>query len=166
MLAGALATEYARGKGFGPFNTETDESRAAYEKQKHEKPFGTVGCVVMDAEGRLAAATSTGGKGFEIPGRVSDSATVAGNYADIHAAVSCTGTGEDIVNGAVAARFVTRIGDGMTLEQAAEKAEAELKQHKRNAGFIAITAKGAWVTGASSPFLPYAAYDGKVTLFS
>jgi L-asparaginase len=43
---------------------------------------GTVGCVAFDQNGKIAAATSTGGKGFEVPGRISDSATVAGNYAN------------------------------------------------------------------------------------
>jgi L-asparaginase len=38
---------------------------------------GTVGCA-FDQNGKIAAATSTGGKGFEVPGRISDSATVAG----------------------------------------------------------------------------------------
>ncbi|MCK7541479.1 MAG: isoaspartyl peptidase/L-asparaginase [Marinilabiliales bacterium] len=52
---------------------------------------GTVGAVVLDRSGNLAAATSTGGGKFNFPGRVSDSATVAGNYASGFAAVSCTG---------------------------------------------------------------------------
>ena len=47
--------------------------------------------MALDNKGHLAVATSTGGKGFEIPGRVSDSATVAGNYANLNCAISCTG---------------------------------------------------------------------------
>lgn len=53
--------------------------------------MGTVGCVVINQQGNLAAATSTGGKGLEILGIVSDSAMVAGNYANPYGAVSCTG---------------------------------------------------------------------------
>jgi L-asparaginase len=45
---------------------------------------------------KIAAATSTGGKGFEVPGRISDSATVAGNYANPFCGVSLTGVGERI----------------------------------------------------------------------
>jgi isoaspartyl peptidase/L-asparaginase-like protein (Ntn-hydrolase superfamily) len=49
----------------------------------------------LDAEGRLAAATSTGGLTLKLPGRVGDTpAPGAGNYADRHAAVSATGHGE------------------------------------------------------------------------
>ena len=55
--------------------------------------------MALDADGNLAVATSTGGKGFEIPCRVSDSATVAGNFANNFAGISCTGVGEDIVSG-------------------------------------------------------------------
>ncbi len=63
--------------------------------------MGTIGVVALDAEGRLAAGTSTGGKGFERIGRVSDSAMPAGNYATGSAAVSCTGIGA-IANGILA----------------------------------------------------------------
>ncbi|MDL5034184.1 isoaspartyl peptidase/L-asparaginase [Pelomonas sp. APW6] len=57
--------------------------------------FGTVGAVALDAHGRLAAATSTGGMTNKHPGRVGDSPILgAGCYADGTVAVSCTGTGE------------------------------------------------------------------------
>src|ERR1700730_12340125 len=92
--------------------------------------------------GDIAAATSTGGKGFEIPGRVSDSATTAGNYANAFAGVSSTGVGEDIVSGAVASNIVTRVTDGMPLSVATEKTFKELKAIKGFAGIIGITAIG------------------------
>ncbi|QXE21536.1 peptidase T2, asparaginase 2 [Richelia sinica FACHB-800] len=65
---------------------------------------GTIGVVALDGYGKLAVATSTGGKGFERIGRVSDSATPAGNYATKQAGVSCTGIGEDILDECLAAR--------------------------------------------------------------
>ena len=58
----------------------------------------TVGCVVIDSKGRLASGSSTGGVGNEYPGRVSDSGTVAGNYASKFAAITVTGIGEQINN--------------------------------------------------------------------
>jgi L-asparaginase len=63
---------------------------------------GTVGCVVLDSKGKIAA-TSTGGKGFEIQDASSDS-TVAGNYANEFCGVSLTGVGEDIVSNAAATK--------------------------------------------------------------
>ncbi len=61
--------------------------------------FGTVGAVAMDAGGRLAAATSTGGLTNKHPGRVGDTPIPgAGTFADNRsAAISCTGTGEAFI---------------------------------------------------------------------
>ena len=64
----------------------------------------TVGCVVIDSKGRLASGSSTGGIGSEVPGRVSDSGTIAGNYASKFAAITVTGIGEQINNDAVASK--------------------------------------------------------------
>lgn len=62
----------------------------------HDSAFGTVGAVARDAQGHLAAATSTGGLTNKHPGRVGDTPIIgAGTFADDQtAAVSCTGTGE------------------------------------------------------------------------
>src|SRR3989304_5376379 len=55
----------------------------------------TVGAVARDSSGEYAAATSTGGLAFKLPGRVGDSPIPgAGNYATPRAAASATGTGE------------------------------------------------------------------------
>ena len=79
VIAGNGAINYAIQNGFESFSTETPQRKAEYNAKLISNRLGTVGCVALDANGNLAAATSTGGKGFEIPGRVSDSATVAGN---------------------------------------------------------------------------------------
>ena len=62
-------------------------------------PSGTVGAVAMDAAGRLAAGTSTGGTCCKFPGRVGDSPLIGcGCYADAETGgVSCTGWGEGIM---------------------------------------------------------------------
>jgi len=104
VLGGNGAKIYASEHGFENFSTEIPQRRSEYEAKLSNGGKGTVGCVALDKDGKLAVATSTGGKGFEIPGRISDSATVAGNYANSVCAVSCTGVGEDIVSNATAAR--------------------------------------------------------------
>ena len=59
---------------------------------------GTVGAVVRDRDGHLAAATSTGGRRGQPAGRVGDSALIgAGTFADERRAISMTGDGEAIV---------------------------------------------------------------------
>ena len=72
---------------------------------RSEQPhFGTVGCVVLDADGNLAAGTSTGGTSKKLPGRVGDSPIIgAGNYAaNDTCAVSGTGIGEEFIRNSVA----------------------------------------------------------------
>lgn len=161
ILGGEGATDFARKNGFEPYSTEIPQRRAEYEAKVAGKGTGTIGCVVLDAEGTLAAATSTGGKGFEMPGRISDSATVAGNYANAYCGVSCTGVGEDIVSNATAAKIVTRVTDGMPLAEAFEKTFAELKAIDGFAGAIAIDHEGNIYHKDSHVCMVYAKYDGK-----
>ena len=162
VLGGRGATNFARANGFEQFSTEIPQRRSEYEAKLAATRIGTVGCVALDANGNLAAATSTGGKGFEIPGRVSDSATVAGNYANKFCGVSLTGVGEDIVSGAVAAKIVTRVTDGFTLEKAFEKTFNELKPFDGFAGAIAIDKEGNMFHQDSHPCMVYASYDGEI----
>jgi L-asparaginase / beta-aspartyl-peptidase len=85
------------------------------------RKFGTVGAVALDAQGNLAAATSTGGMTNKQPGRVGDCPVIgAGTYADNRtAAISCTGTGEMFIRVAAAYDVCARMAyAGATLEQA------------------------------------------------
>lgn len=160
VLGGSGATNFARANGFEKFSTEIPQRRKEYEEKLAAKGTGTVGCVVLDAHGNIAAATSTGGKGFEIPGRISDSATTAGNYANAFCGVSCTGVGEDIVSAAVATKIVTRVTDGMTMAEAFTKTFAELKPYDGFAGAIAIDKNGTVYHQDSHPKMVFASFDG------
>ena len=161
VLSGDGAKIFATSKGFESFSTETKERRSEYNKKLPSSKTGTVGCVVLDQKGDLAAATSTGGKGFEIPGRVSDSATIAGNYANKHCAVSCTGVGEDIINNALAVKIVTRVTDNENIEEAFEKTFQELAELDGFAGAIGIDSKGNMCLKESHPKIVFATYDGE-----
>ena len=161
VLGGSGATNFARQHGFEKFSTEIPQRRAEYEAKLAATRMGTVGCVALDADGKLAAATSTGGKGFEIPGRISDSATVAGNYVNAFCGVSLTGVGEDIVSNATAAKIVTRVTDGFILERAFEKTFAELKPYDGFAGAIAIDKDGNLFHQDSHPSMVFASFDGE-----
>ena len=109
-----------------------------------EEKGGTVGAVVLDTKGHLAAATSTGGDVSNPPERMSDSATVAGNFASSFAAVSCTGIGEQIVDDAFAARLETRVRDGKTMVEASQMMLKEAEALKRYYAWIGLDAKGNW----------------------
>jgi len=121
---------------------------------------GTIGVVALDSYGRLAAGTSTGGKGFERIGRVSDSAMPAGNYATSNAGVSCTGIGEDIIDECLAPRIVVRVTDGMSLKDAMQRSLGEAHQNKRDLGAIALDVSGAIAWGKTSEILLSAYHDG------
>lgn len=167
VLSGAGALNFARQHGFDFFNPIIPQRQEEYEQKLFQSTrTGTVGCVALDAEGNLAAATSTGGKGFEIPCRVSDSATVAGNFANEYAGISCTGVGEDIVSTALASKIVTRVTDGFTLKEASEKSFAELKTFKGFAGIIGISSKGEIYHTDSHPYMVWAAFDGSLQVFN
>lgn len=160
VLGGNGAKIYANNNGFKNFSTEIPQRRKEYEAKLKNGGKGTVGCVAIDKNGKLAVATSTGGKGFEIPGRISDSATVAGNYANEFCAVSCTGVGEDIVSNATSAKIVTRVTDGMSLKDAFDKTFTELKVIDGFAGAIAIDKNGNIYHQDSYPTMVFASFDG------
>ena len=162
ILGGSGATYFARKNGFEPFSTEIPQRRAEHEVKLKTLGTGTVGCVVLDSKGKIAVATSTGGKGFEIPGRISDSATVAGNYANEFCGVSLTGVGEDIVSNATAAKIVARVTDGFTLQEAFLKTFDELKPFDGFAGAIAIDSKGNVFHQDSHPSMVFATFDGEI----
>lgn len=160
ILGGIGALKFARENGFEYYNPELPQRRKEFEEKLNPSKSSTVGCVCLDADHGIAVATSTGGKGFEMAGRISDSATVAGNYANQFCGVSMTGVGEDIVSGALAAKIVTRVTDGMSIQQAFEKSFIELKQIDGFAGAIGIDYLGNVFHQDSFPTMVYAWFDG------
>lgn len=131
----------------------------ASEAEKH----GTVGAVARDADGHLAAATSTGGFNNKPDGRVGDSPIIgAGTYArDGVCAVSCTGQGEIFIRRVAAYDIAARMMyAGEALDAAAHTVVFEsLASHKIGAGLVALGASG-------NPIAPYntlGMYRGWVT---
>lgn len=85
---------------------DTPHRRLEYERSRTRQPIeqegSTIGVVARDVEGRLAAATSTGGMTGKMPGRIGDTPLPgAGTWADGHCAVSCSGQGEEFIRHAV-----------------------------------------------------------------
>ncbi|MEM9163327.1 MAG: isoaspartyl peptidase/L-asparaginase [Cyanobacteria bacterium P01_F01_bin.4] len=122
---------------------------------------GTIGVVALDSAGQIAAGTSTGGKGLERIGRVSDSAMPAGNYANAEAGVSCTGIGEDIIDECLAARVVIRVSDGLSLQQSLDRSFAEATRNGRDFGAIGLERNGMMGWGKTSDILLAAFHTGE-----
>ncbi|HJZ64836.1 MAG TPA: isoaspartyl peptidase/L-asparaginase [Candidatus Acidoferrum sp.] len=121
----------------------SQDEHAAEHHRGHEQ--GTVGAVAIDKEGRLFAATSTGGTCCKLPGRVGDSPLIGcGCYADSAAGgVSCTGYGEaimKIVMAKTAADFLSlsSVQDPSAANQAAQSAVRLLGERGRGTGGLIL----------------------------
>jgi isoaspartyl peptidase/L-asparaginase-like protein (Ntn-hydrolase superfamily) len=163
MLAGEAAAKFAREAGL---ETAPEAWFRTAERQRAFEGGGTVGAVARDGDGRLAAATSTGGINGKHPGRVGDSPIIgAGTWADdATAAISCTGDGEAVIRIALAHEIDALIRHaGLTLEDAAERALAGLEPFG-TAGLIAVGADGAIATPFTTEAMPrgWRAGDGPV----
>jgi L-asparaginase len=163
VLAGEGAQKFARSCGFEHYNPVTQQSFDEWQQRSEKKNddeltqlIGTIGVVCVDLEGKLSAATSTGGKGMEIIGRVGDSPTVAGNYATSSAAISCTGVGEELVDEALAVKIVVRVEDGMSLMDSFERSFEEFKIKKGRGGAIGVDKTGAVYALFTTPCMLHA----------
>jgi len=114
----------------------------------------------LDKYKNLASGTSTGGIGGELPGRVSDSASIAGNYANKYSGVSVTGIGEHIINSGVAVKICTYVQLGMDLKSAVKKIIQNAKKNNYKFGLISISKDGDIIIDKTTDEIFYASYDG------
>ncbi|MCB9892221.1 MAG: isoaspartyl peptidase/L-asparaginase [Planctomycetes bacterium] len=130
---------------------QRDRRGALVPPRDRRLDYGTVGCVVRDRDGKLAAATSTGGMTAKRWGRIGDSPILgAGNYADRTAAISCTGTGEEFMRHAVARSITARMEfGGQSLEDAAHEVVHDVLR-KGDGGLIAVDKDGNIATPFNS----------------
>lgn len=163
LLVGEGANEFARKQGFEEVpegRLITARRRERWEKEKAKRArkseqeggraappagsSGTVGAVALDSEGRLAAATSTGGMFFSPPARVGDTPLIgAGTYADQAAAVSATGIGEVIIKVTLAKSCVDLVRGGLSPQGAADAAIRMLAQRTGStAGLVVVDNRG------------------------
>jgi len=187
MLTGKGAEEFARAEGVpfvDPAYFRTEERWQQLQKallQEAAGPhaqvgpedahayLGTVGAVALDRQGRLAAATSTGGMTNKRWGRVGDSPIIgAGTYANADCAVSATGWGEFYIRAAVAHDICARVAyRGDSIAAAAEEVVLRVvPKLGGDGGVIALDRRG----NVSMPFNTPGMYrgtlgaDGKVRI--
>lgn len=119
-----------------------------------EIKYGTVGAVARDANGHVAAATSTGGLTAKRWGRVGDSPLIgSGTYADDRsAAVSATGSGEYFIRAVAAHQLAERVrlgGEG--LRQALDGVLEDIRMLGGKGGLIAVAPSGEAAWGFTTP---------------
>lgn len=160
----------------------TAKSRASYERWRAghldeleqpilhgrgKEPTGsnTVGAVAIDDDGNLAAATSTGGRTGQWPGRVGDAPLPGlGTFATADMAISCTGVGEAFMEAATAAYLAARVASGEAPEAAVRSALADVSRQGGNGGLISVLADGRVAFGFNSPQMAYGHASPKGTV--
>ncbi|MEY4241545.1 MAG: hypothetical protein RJA14_1241 [Pseudomonadota bacterium] len=147
MLTGEGASLFALDQGLEPIADETAWFTRAGQGEDNHPPgtlaHGTVGCCVLDRDGRLAAATSTAGVFGKMPGRVGDTPIPgAGSWADGRVAVSGTGQGEYFIRIAACAQVSWRVGAGQTLAEAGRAVIEEIGDMGGDGGLIALDRDG------------------------
>lgn len=165
MLVGDGAEAFARQQGIALvdasyFRTEErwqqlqkalkeDAAKQPHADVETAKHFGTVGAVALDAQGHLAAGTSTGGMTDKRWGRVGDSPIIgAGTYANAKCAVSGTGWGEFYMRTVAAHTICMRVAEmGQPVKQAAEDViNREIPALGGDGGAIVLGADGSFAT--------------------
>jgi L-asparaginase len=160
VLSGDGARRLARAEGLAFASPFTEHQRAHFSKKRGGKS-GTIGAVALDRRGRLAAATSTGGRGMEYPYRVSDSPTVAGCFATENCAVSATGVGEQIVEQAVAATLCAWVDLGVDVKTASQRLRRQALRRRAEFGWIALGRHGEIAHATTTESLIWASVHGK-----
>jgi beta-aspartyl-peptidase (threonine type) len=129
----------------------TDEAKLEFKEWSKKTEFGssfghdTVGAIALDAEGNIAAATSTGGVTGKRVGRIGDVPLIgSGGYADSRVGgVSTTGHGESIMKVNLARLVLNYVEAGMGIQEAADKALGYMSVRVNgNGGLIALDSEG------------------------
>lgn len=189
MLTGEGAQRFARVMGFPDHDPATPARRADWFDKRNrmdevlgerslkmrrflqdhpEYAGGTVGAAAVDAQGVLAAATSTGGVTLKLVGRVGDSPFPgAGNYACARVAASATGTGEFVLRSLATRAIAERVERGETLAQAVAAVLDHLgRAFDADVGFIAVDERGTPVAAHRTRDMPHAWFRGEDAIVS
>jgi L-asparaginase / beta-aspartyl-peptidase len=170
LICGHGAESFAAAGGLDMVDNSyflTRERRRQLDEALKAKEFSavrglsTVGAVARDADGNLAAATSTGGLTAKLPGRVSDSSVAgAGTWAaNGVCALSCTGTGDVFLRNATARDVACMMEyKGLNLADAARGGLDKVKKSGGMGGIIGLAPEGGPVmefnsTGMSRGFM-------------
>ena len=174
LLVGEGALGFARELGIEPESPDTlvtPRARNRFERHEGEankrmRTGDTVGACAIDADGRVAAATSTGGIPWKRPGRVGDTPLPgAGTWAeDGVGAASATGHGESIIRALMTRVAIDRLRAGDSPDDAAWAAVDELVRVGGAGGVILVDANGHVAHHTSTARMPWAAIvDGART---
>jgi isoaspartyl peptidase/L-asparaginase-like protein (Ntn-hydrolase superfamily) len=174
LLAGAGAMDFIEEQGLavvedpaGYYRIPDGVEPADFEDPK-AAAHGTVGAVALDRQGRLAAATSTGGTFGKRAGRVGDTPLIGpGAWADGDVAISATGVGEAFILAGGAGDMAARMRyGGANPKAAADAMLARVARLGGDGGVIAVTRSGEVVFAWNSPGMKRAAAGSAIPVFA
>ena len=166
LLAGSGASHFAFEQGLEQVAHAMTYYTPAAAPDDRAIATGTVGAVALDAHGRLAAATSTGGTLNKVWGRVGDTPIIgSGTWADERAAISCTGQGEFFMRTNAAADVSARMRyAGADLSTAVSGALGDVATLGGEGGIIAVSNDGQISAQFNSPGMKRALVNGDGTI--
>ena len=166
LIVGEGALEFARMWGFQEENLLTDRAREAWLRWKSnlnatddwlnqnqtiggdpaqakgdepvEFTWGTIHCSGLDANGDLAAVTTTSGLSWKIPGRVGDSPIIgAGMFCDNEVgSAGATGRGEAAIQSCASFQVVQHLESGIEPTEACLRTLRWVARHTRRADLL------------------------------
>ena len=151
------------------FLAQVKETPASIAKRKALAPVvmrtvdlerkGTVNFIAIDRAGHMASAVSTSGWGYKYPGRLGDSPIIgAGNYCDErYGGATCTGFGELAMRALTAKTAVDRLASGMSAEEVARAAIADVNEldrpHAAPMNVVVLASDGTYASATNRRFL-------------
>ncbi|BDR60571.1 N(4)-(beta-N-acetylglucosaminyl)-L-asparaginase [Lactobacillus xylocopicola] len=186
FLVGPGATKFAMQAGFEMTNMLTTAAKASWQDRRKSTPnidlkpydgHDTVGAIILDQAGSMAAATSTSGLFMKKSGRTGDSPlSGSGFYVDSEiGGAAATGLGEDIMKGCLSYEIVRQMAEGKSPQAACDATLyhfiAKLKKRSGQTGaisLIALNKQGAWgvATNVEFPFCVATAEGGAQIYFA
>ncbi len=182
LLCGPGAEHYAREAGFAERDMRTEPSQARWAEEKRRLEGGgerndteqrywghdTVCMIGLDEQGRMGVGVSTSGLFMKQPGRIGDSPIIgSGFYCDSEVGgAAATGLGEFIMRGCLSFEIVRAMRDGLTPQEACERAAREHMRSQRRRGqpieefaVIALDAQGRFGAAGSVLSFPYVTFN-------
>jgi len=156
VYAQMLSEEYRTEKAPGILNVDVENIAP--------ETADTVGCVVVDSQGRIAATSSTGGIRNKMPGRVGDSPVMgAGAYANDVCGVAATGYGEHIMRVLLSRMVSLYVEQGTDVLDASKRGiQLLIEKTGSEAGIVAAEVHGNVGAATNAKAMPTAVVRGSV----